>query len=204
MKKKPIDWEAISLEYRAGVLSLSDIGHMHGVTKQAVQQKAKRLGWTQDLSSKVAALARTKLLLPHYPVDGVDDGVDGEIARARAEDRDVDEAAARVVEVVRRHRKDIARLNGASERLMEGLDKMLTDAEQDTPEKALAEGRKMHQMDLDRAARMVSALASVLAKLIPLERQAFNVDGVRTGEDQECELPASILEHLSSYNRSST
>lgn len=39
------DWEAIESAYRAGVLSLRDIGAQYGVTEGAIRKKAKKLEW---------------------------------------------------------------------------------------------------------------------------------------------------------------
>lgn len=37
------DWEAIESAYRAGVLSLRDIGDKYGVTEGAIRKRAKNL-----------------------------------------------------------------------------------------------------------------------------------------------------------------
>jgi hypothetical protein len=41
------DWEAIESAYRAGVLSLRDIGDKYGVTEGAIRKRAKNLMGTQ-------------------------------------------------------------------------------------------------------------------------------------------------------------
>ena len=42
------DWEAIESAYRAGVLSLRDIGEKYGVTEGAIRKRAKKLGWVRS------------------------------------------------------------------------------------------------------------------------------------------------------------
>ncbi len=42
------DWEAIESAYRAGVLSLRDIGEKYGVTEGAIRKRAKKLGWARS------------------------------------------------------------------------------------------------------------------------------------------------------------
>lgn len=37
------DWEAIESAYRAGVLSLRDIGDKYGVTEGAIRKRAKKI-----------------------------------------------------------------------------------------------------------------------------------------------------------------
>lgn len=199
MSRKSADWVAIEREYRTGQLSNAEIGHLHGITKQAVQKQAKKNGWTKDLSAKVALVARAKLSRA-LPV--VEEVVDCS-SREEQDGRTIEEAAARVVEVVRGHRKLIAEVNALVSRLMAQLEQLLDEAERDTPEKAKAENRKRHSLDLDKASKTVSALAAAIARTIPLERQAFNVDGIRTDTSEECDLPPSIKAKLEEvYGRS--
>ncbi|HIE2547659.1 TPA: hypothetical protein ACXLF2_004815, partial [Klebsiella pneumoniae] len=41
------DWEAIESAYRAGVLSLRDIGDKYGVTEGAIRKRAKKFDWVR-------------------------------------------------------------------------------------------------------------------------------------------------------------
>ncbi|HCE8860233.1 TPA: hypothetical protein NHV36_005529 [Klebsiella michiganensis] len=47
------DWEAIESAYRAGVLSLRDIGDKYGVTEGAIRKRAKKLGWVRNIGTQV-------------------------------------------------------------------------------------------------------------------------------------------------------
>lgn len=47
------DWEAIESAYRAGVLSLRDIGAQYGVTEGAIRKKAKKLEWVRNSGTQV-------------------------------------------------------------------------------------------------------------------------------------------------------
>lgn len=47
------DWEAIESAYRAGVLSLRDIGDKYGVTEGAIRKRAKKLGWVRNSGTQV-------------------------------------------------------------------------------------------------------------------------------------------------------
>lgn len=56
--KKPMpDWERIELDYRAGVKTLRQIAEEHGISHVAINKRAKRDGWSRDLSAKIAAKA---------------------------------------------------------------------------------------------------------------------------------------------------
>lgn len=47
------DWEAIESAYRAGVLSLRDIGDKYGVTEGAIRKRAKKFDWVRKASTQV-------------------------------------------------------------------------------------------------------------------------------------------------------
>ena len=50
--KKPIDWEAIERDYRAGILSVREIGAKCGCTHTAINKRAKRDGWERDRAAR--------------------------------------------------------------------------------------------------------------------------------------------------------
>ncbi|EPV0643484.1 TPA: hypothetical protein ACJI7E_002336 [Klebsiella pneumoniae] len=47
------DWEAIESAYRAGALSLRDIGDKYGVTEGAIRKRAKKFGWVRKAGTQV-------------------------------------------------------------------------------------------------------------------------------------------------------
>jgi hypothetical protein len=47
------DWEAIESAYRAGVLSLRDIGDKYGVTEGAIRKRAKKFEWVRKGGTQV-------------------------------------------------------------------------------------------------------------------------------------------------------
>lgn len=47
------DWEAIESAYRAGVLSLRDIGDKYGVTEGAIRKRAKKFDWVRKAGTQV-------------------------------------------------------------------------------------------------------------------------------------------------------
>ncbi|ECF8380972.1 hypothetical protein C3530_02920 [Salmonella enterica] len=47
------DWEAIETAYRAGIMSLRDIGALYGVTEGAIRKKAKKLEWVRKDGTQV-------------------------------------------------------------------------------------------------------------------------------------------------------
>lgn len=56
--KKPTDWEAVEIHFRAGIKTLRQLGDEYGVSHVAIQKKAKALGWTRDLTEKIQQKAK--------------------------------------------------------------------------------------------------------------------------------------------------
>jgi len=55
--KKNIDWLAVESDYRPNILSLREIGNKHGCTEGAIRKRAKKEGWSRDLTAKIRAKA---------------------------------------------------------------------------------------------------------------------------------------------------
>lgn len=51
------DWEAIESAYRAGFLSIREIGAQNSISHQAINKRAKKEGWERDLKAKVKSKA---------------------------------------------------------------------------------------------------------------------------------------------------
>ena len=56
-----IDWEALEIQYRAGIRSLKNIGSEFGVSDAAIIKRAKRDNWSRDLKAKIQARADAKV-----------------------------------------------------------------------------------------------------------------------------------------------
>lgn len=154
------DWERIEAEYRAGQLSVREIARQHGLTEGAIRKRAKADGWARSLAEKVRAAVREKLVR----ADGTQEGTQDQ----RTSDRAIIEAGAlRGLEVVQSHRRDIAQLTAMANTLAGRLSQHLHSDPLDGP----GIGEK------ESAADMLEKLTRIRAKLIPLERQAFNLDG---------------------------
>ena len=177
--RQPIDWERIEAEYRAGQLSLREIARAHGITDTAIRKKAKALSWERSLADKVREAAREKLVRS----DGSQAGSHPQRART---DREIVEAASlRGLEVVTSHRADIHQLHGLKRVLAGRLSDVLHGGSPEGP----CLGERESPGDL------LEKLSRVTARLIPLERQAFNLDA---GEPEKppAETGAGNIEDL--------
>jgi hypothetical protein len=59
--RKQVDLEALEMDYRAGVMSVEEVGQKHGISKGRVSQLAKQHGWVRNLNAKIAAKAEAKV-----------------------------------------------------------------------------------------------------------------------------------------------
>lgn len=185
----PIDWEAIEREYRAGQLSVSEIARQHGVSHTAINKRAKRDGWLRDLSQRVRAEVSARL-------------VSEEVSETNAQEA-VNVAAARGVELVRQHRATLGRASRITEKLLAELGEA-TD-HRDEIEDAIGQetagdegnarrDRMLKAVSLPGRAATARELSQVLKNLIPLERQAFNLDQGMGDAGSLVEILAKVAE----------
>jgi predicted DNA-binding protein YlxM (UPF0122 family) len=146
-KRKQYDWEAIEREYRAGQLSISEIARQGGCSRAAVYKAAKKNNWQRDLTHRVRQATNTKL---------VTDEVTGDTYNETTETEIVETAASRAVEVVRSHRT-----------LIRDTIQLATN---------LINMAHSEQLDMMAHSQLFRTVSQGLAKVIPLERQAFNLD----------------------------
>jgi hypothetical protein len=59
-KTKGYDWETIRAEYEAGS-SMGELSRRYGVDKAAISRRAKKEGWTQDITQAVNRLTEAKV-----------------------------------------------------------------------------------------------------------------------------------------------
>ena len=174
-KRPPLDWEAIEREYRAGQLSIGQLAKENDCTRQAIIKRAKLSGWTRNLAAAVQVETERRLL-----ASAVTPAVTAATAREI-----VDAAADRNERVVLAHRSTLDRLHGIINRAF----KYLEAEEKDGP--------SMEPRDFGGLIRDCSG---AMSKLIPLERQAFNISGeavkVDPGHDDLSALPAADLAQL--------
>jgi hypothetical protein len=169
------DWEAIEKAYRAGQLSIREIARQHHLSEGAIRKKAKADEWERDLTAKVRAAVRTEL-------------VRTEVRTSNAHEREaINEAAARGAEVVRGHRRDITAARHRVDRLGHQVDRLAGRIEGMEP------GHENFVGELNAAATIAESLARTTARLIPLERQAFNLDEDRA-PDPTAQIPLGQAE----------
>ncbi len=150
--KTQVDWAAVERDYRAGSLSNVQIAATHGCVESAIRWHAKRSGWTKDLSGAVRQATEARLLR-----------ADLRQPNAREDAQIVAEASETRASVVLTHRRDIAQLNALRLRLARKL-------------AALVENDALVSLEeLSDAQDVLESMARTVARLVPLERQAFGL-----------------------------
>ena len=106
-----VDREAVEADYRAGALTLREIGARHGCTEGYVRKLARENGWRRDLSERIAKQARAQLAeqIAGTQPDGTQSGTHG----GRARERDIVDAVAR------EEARDAYRARGVRQKLLE-------------------------------------------------------------------------------------
>lgn len=195
-KKPATDWEAIEKDYRLGQLTVREIARRFDVSHTSITRKAEKLGWMRDLSDEIRAKTQAALLrtTPDAPRE-----------RTTPTRDDIAVAVQTNVALIREHRSDIGQTRSAVKRLIDELHDTLSnldEIEEDIHEETeapdgQAESKAEEQARFKRRQRMLAAvalpsratvvntLASALKTLIPLERQAFNLqDGSGDNPDE--------------------
>ncbi|SFO21713.1 hypothetical protein SAMN05216386_2972 [Nitrosospira briensis] len=178
--KKPVDWEAIQNDYRAGIKSLRIMASEYGISHVSIKKRADKEGWSKDLVAKikVATQARLNRAMVNSMVN---------TERQISEKTLVEVAAETQKNVILNHRRVISRIRAIFLSLLAELETL-------TNHKHLLEelGEVMNKGDLDQdrlnqlynqvielPMRVAAAkkLVDILKTLVSLEREAFGIEG---------------------------
>ncbi len=180
--RKQIDWEAVEIQYRAGIRSLKDIGAEFGVSDAAIIKRAKRDSWARDLKAKILARADAKVSAAV---------VSAEVsARTKLNERETIERASDEIASVRLgQRKDIQRSRSIVMRLFDELElqagpenasllEELGELLRKEDDKGQDKLNDLYQkiISLPGRAKTMKDLGESLRVLVGLERQAFGMD----------------------------
>ena len=66
VSRKNIDWDSIQALYRTGQLSVREIARRYGISDTHINNRAKKEGWTRDLTAKIAAGIKTAVVCSQF------------------------------------------------------------------------------------------------------------------------------------------
>lgn len=170
------------MAYRAGVLSLRQIGAEYGISDTAIRKRAKRDGWGRDLSERVKAKADDLVRR---------EAVRGSVRTDTACEREVIEAnATQQANIILKSRTDIQKARALVMKLLEELERMteggeILDQLGDLMRDPAANADKLQDayrrvISLPARVDALKKLADALRTLITLEREAFGIDAKKT------------------------
>jgi len=195
-KSAAIDWDAIERDYRVGQLSLRALASKHSVTAGAISKKAKARGWVQDASQEVRERTRAALVSAPVPPEA-GSGNTVSIGRNVPTRADIDTAVSTNLTIIHGHRSDIAAGRGLVGMLFDQLGEAAQaraeieetiDRETADDSNGQRRARMLRAVSLPAHAAVLRDLSTALKNLIPLERQAFNLDETSATETYEQRL----------------
>lgn len=157
--RKQIDWEKIEFDYRAGVKSLREIGDLYGCTEGAIRKRAKIDKWTRDLSARIEAAVRNKLVREEVRKAERD-------ANQASEKEIIESNAQAILKVRLEHRSDISRAKGLVSKLFGEVESSVFVEGQNPPAETLT---------LPQRVDCVRKLTDSAKTLIAMEREAWGI-----------------------------
>lgn len=147
--RKIIDWEAVEIQYRAGIRPLKSIGKEFDVSDAAIIKRARRDGWERDLSAKIRAKAEAKVSAAAVSASVSE--------QTKANEREIVEANATMQrDIILAHRTDLQKLRARAA----DYEAELNDCTD----------------ELGKRVSILRQLADTQKSIIGLERQAFGID----------------------------
>jgi len=176
-KKRDIDWEAIEREYRAGQLSVREIGRQYGVSHVAILKRVKDSSWERDLAPQVQEEITRAIVTTPEITTGVTN------THTREEDEAIVKAGAeRALKVIELHRKDAKKQGEILRDLTSILRKRVPDSE-----------TTLDFDDLKDVSTIARNASGALKNLSTIERQAYGIDLKGEGEGGGGEVRVNII-----------
>ena len=161
-RRSKVDWEAVERDYRTTHMTTRELSDKYGVSHTAINKHVRKHGYERDLTGFVRAATKAKLLKEAVRDEVLQEQVQS-LRHSNSEAMVLAHAAAQAnVDIVLRHRKNLARLRGLQESLMAALEEAMEDA-------SMPRMRSAMVSDLTR-------LTEIDARIRAGERQAFGID----------------------------
>ena len=179
--KKPVDWDAVAIDIRAGILTDREIGAKHGRSHTSIQKYSAKHGIERDLTARIQQKTKAKVAKAQVAKESCQER--GKLTQEQTIEIAAEAAATIVI-------KQQGRI-GRHLRLSESL---LSELESQTIDRTLYEqlGELMAAPDengIDRLNELYRKIISTPSRidshkkavetektLVALERQAFNLD----------------------------
>jgi hypothetical protein len=186
MARTTVDWEKVESDYRAGLLSLREMGKVHGVSHTGITKRAEAHGWSRDLSAAIKAKADAMVAR-----DEVATQVDSNRA---VNDRLIVDVNASVLAGIKiAHRQDIARMRRLAMSMLSDLEAQTSDKPlltqmgeaicDDTPEGVGRRADVLTRLStIPGRIDSLKKLADAMKSLVAMEREAYGIVDTKTVE----------------------
>ncbi len=199
-KRRRPDWSVVKRQYETGQHSLRALAKLHGISEGAIRKKRDRFGWTCKLSAAVKERTRQKLVQQLAAKVPKSKGTQGthfksthstRRSRKSAPDPDagktlerieaereatIENASTHKAAVVTYHQKCLRTLIESANVIGERCKQSLEDPAGFDEKKYPFRGKRESVSDA------LKKCADIEAKLIPLERQAYDLDQISEDE----------------------
>lgn len=166
--RKSIDWESVEASYRSGSPSVRALADKHDLTEGAIRKRATKEGWARDLTDKVLAATKEKLVRAKVRTESTQ-RTDAEIVEDESELR---------AGLVLNHRVDLAQWRSIANKLCHALQVI-----------------EVTEDNIGDFSRSLNAGVDAQLKVIKGERQAYNLD-TEEGDKTVSDL-AALMDDLS-------
>jgi hypothetical protein len=183
-KPKPIDWVSVELEYRAGLMTLRDIGARYGVSDVGIIKRARQYGWTRSLQAKIEQERENRLNVVMAQVKQAE----GAVISYPLERQTIEINAQMQADIILSHRRDInsLRLTVAEmatdlgdlgdRRIKLFVDSIRAGSLKAGDEVKVLAGALEAAIALPQRSSIAVKLVTALSTLVDKERQAFGID----------------------------
>lgn len=170
---KEADWDAIELDFRAGVMPLTVICKKHDITLSKLRSHADKYMWERKTVSplNVQAAHGMASTAPTGPKFGMDSNLDEETL--------VKQAVFTAASVLDTHRKDVAQLRSSSRQFSDALANIFAGLanQETTPDFLDAALMKISILcGEDTPIDVLEKLSRVMVRLVDVERKAYGLD----------------------------
>lgn len=189
-RRAGIDWHTIAVDYQLGIESIKQLAKKHGVAESNLRRRAKAEGWGRDGAEAVRQARQSAMQEVKQRVDEIGARIGADSARLGQEV--LEGAVIDSVEVVAHHKRiaryamlqaqailvELNSISGLSPKQQEDL-KVL--AQIDPATAALVE----RSASLRGRADTLERVASIIARIAIVERQAHDLDREESGKKSE-------------------
>lgn len=200
-KKVKANWEAIELAYRANVKTVAQIAEDFNVKDSTLRSRAKRNGWSRDLSKRIRLEADNIVNA---------NAVKREVGRLESMDNATVEENAKLTASIRiSHREDIGKARALSMMLLEDLKAQIGTDNRKRLEDLFIAALKANAIDesaleayervtsVSNHVRTLKDLADIMTKFVALERQAYGLDDA---DSSPIDALTSLLHSIANNN----